>query len=114
MKAVVYDKYGPPEVLHFKDIQKPSPKDNEVLIKVHATTVHRGDVRMRGFIVPRVMWLMARIALGIRGPRKKVLGMELAGEMHARNCARSLTELIRGSRLLNPTDMSVKVTKRGM
>ncbi len=81
MKAVVHDKYGPPEVLHFKEIRKPSPKDNEVLIKVYATTVHRGDVRMRGFIVPRGMWLMARIALGIRGPRKKVLGMELAGEI---------------------------------
>ena len=81
MKAVVYEKYGPPEVLHFKDIQKPAPKADEVLIKVYATTVHRGDVRMRGFVVPRGMWLMARIALGIRGPRKKVLGMELAGEI---------------------------------
>ena len=81
MKAVVYEKYGPPEVLHLKDIQKPAPKADEVLIKVYATTVHRGDVRMRGFVVPRGMWLMARIALGIRGPRKKVLGMELAGEI---------------------------------
>jgi len=81
MKAVVYDKYGPPEVLHFKDIQKPAPKEHEVLIKVYATTVHRGDARMRGFVVPRGMWLMARIALRIRGPRKKVLGMELAGEI---------------------------------
>jgi NADPH:quinone reductase-like Zn-dependent oxidoreductase len=81
MKAVVFEKYGPPEVLQLKEVEKPTPKDNEVLIKVYATTVHRGDVRMRSFTVPPGMWLMARIALGFRGLRKKILGMELSGEI---------------------------------
>lgn len=83
MKAVVYTRYGPPEVLHLTEIAKPVPKANEVLIKVHATTVTVGDTRMRSFTVPRGQWLPARLYLGIRKPKRAILGMELAGEIEA-------------------------------
>jgi len=85
MRAVVYEKYGPPDVLELREVEKPAPKDNEVLIKIRATTVHRGDTRMRGLNIPGPRWqlLFARLFLGIRKPRKKVLGMELAGTIES-------------------------------
>lgn len=83
MKAVVYEKYGSPDVLELREVAKPTPKDNEVIIKVYATTVAAGDCRARSFSVPRSVWLPARIALGIRKPRKAILGLELAGEIES-------------------------------
>lgn len=83
MRAVVYTHYGPPDVLQLQEIARPSPRANEVLIKIHATTVTIGDCRMRSFTVPRAQWLPARLYLGIRKPRRPILGMELAGEIAA-------------------------------
>ena len=83
MKAVVYTKYGPPDVLQLQDMAKPSPQAREVLIKVHATTVTIGDCRMRSFTVPPEQWLFARLYLGVWKPRRKILGMELAGVIEA-------------------------------
>lgn len=81
MKAIVYTRYGPPDVLELKQVEKPIPKENEVLVKVKATTVTVADIRSRSFTVPPAFWLPARITLGIRKPKKEILGMELAGEV---------------------------------
>jgi NADPH:quinone reductase-like Zn-dependent oxidoreductase len=81
MKAIVCTKYGPPEVLQLKEVPKPTPKDDEVLIRVLATTCHIGDVRVRSFDVPFWQKVPFRIYLGIRRPKRPILGMELAGEI---------------------------------
>jgi NADPH:quinone reductase-like Zn-dependent oxidoreductase len=89
MKAIVCSKYGPPEVLQLTEVKKPTPKENEVLIKVIATTVHIGDTKVRrlepglGPVKDFFFKPMMRILLGFRGPRKKILGMELAGDIEA-------------------------------
>jgi NADPH:quinone reductase-like Zn-dependent oxidoreductase len=84
MKAIIYTKYGPADVLHLENVEKPTPKDNEVLIKVHAATVTAGDVNMRGFtfVLPGFGFL-PRLMFGIQQPKKTILGTEVAGEIEA-------------------------------
>jgi NADPH:quinone reductase-like Zn-dependent oxidoreductase len=83
MKAIVATKFGTPGVLQLHDVEKPAPKDNEILVKVHATTVTVGDTRMRSLNVPLVFWLPARITLGFTKPKHPIYGMELAGVVEA-------------------------------
>jgi len=81
MKAIVCTKYGPPEVLQLKEVEKPIPKDNEVLIKIHAASVTVSDCIIRSGKVNILLWLPMRIFVGFRRPRKPILGLELAGEV---------------------------------
>jgi 2-desacetyl-2-hydroxyethyl bacteriochlorophyllide A dehydrogenase len=81
MKAIVYTKYGPPDVLQLQEVAKPTPKDHEVLIRIDATTVTAGDCELRSFKIPLLIWLPLRLYMGLRKPRKQILGQELAGEI---------------------------------
>jgi len=81
MKAIVYTKYGPPDVLQLKEVEKPTPKDNEVLVRVYATTVTKYDCWQRSCTAPTGFWLPNRIASGLRKPKKIILGTELSGEI---------------------------------
>src|SRR5690606_38860086 len=73
----------PPEVLELRQLDKPVPKDDEVLIKVHASTVTAGDCEMRSFQFPVLLWIPLRLFFGVRKPRRNVFGQEFAGEIEA-------------------------------
>ena len=83
MKAIVCTRYGPPDVLQLREIERPSPKDNEVLIRLQATTVTAGDCGLRSLKFPLLYRLVVRVGFGFRAPRNKILGQELAGEIEA-------------------------------
>jgi NADPH:quinone reductase-like Zn-dependent oxidoreductase len=83
VKAVVYTKYGPPEVLKLAEVEKPTPKDHEVRIKVFATSVTKYDCWARSSTAPPGFWLMSRMGSGFREPKQPILGTELAGEIEA-------------------------------
>jgi NADPH:quinone reductase-like Zn-dependent oxidoreductase len=91
MKAIVYTEYGSPDVLQLKEIAKPAPKDNEILVKVHATPINYGDLTARNFAhlspsefnMPMPLWLPARLSFGWNKPKINILGSELAGEVEA-------------------------------
>lgn len=84
MKAIVYTEYGPPDVLQLREVDKPSPRDNEVLIRVYATSVTTGDCNARNAVfVPAGFGPLQRLVFGLRKPKKPILGVELAGEIEA-------------------------------
>lgn len=91
MKAVICTKYGSPEVLQYTKIEKPTPKENEVLIKIHATAVTASDCVIRSFKIPgnpsfpkkQIMQLLMKIFLGFSKPRNPILGLVLSGEVEA-------------------------------
>ena len=91
MKAIVYAQYGPPDVLQLKEVEKPTPKENEVLIRIYATSVGYGDLVARNFKeispgefnMPFPFWLISKLYFGISKPKITILGSELAGEVEA-------------------------------
>lgn len=104
MKAIICTKYGPPNVLELREVAKPIPKDHEVLIQVHATTVTSGDCRVRSFRSPLLFWIPMRIVLGFTKPRKPILGVELAGQVVA--AGNRVTRFKPGDRVFGMTGMS--------
>jgi NADPH:quinone reductase-like Zn-dependent oxidoreductase len=106
MKAIIWTNYGPPDVLQLKDIPKPIPRDNEVLIKVHVATVTAGDCEVRRFEIPLEYWFFARMMFGIRKPKRvKILGGELAGEIE--EIGKDVTRFSEGDRIFGSTEMSL-------
>ena len=84
MKAIVYTEYGQPEVLQVKTVEKPFPKDNEVLINVRAAEVTKADCEMRSFqFQVKWFWLPLRLAFGVTKPKKQILGGYFAGEVES-------------------------------
>ncbi len=91
MKAIVYTAYGPPNVLQLKEVEKPVPKDDEILVKVNAVSVNYGDITARNFRylsasefhMPLLLWLPARIGFGYNKPKRQILGNEFAGVVEA-------------------------------
>ncbi|MFJ9383768.1 NAD(P)-dependent alcohol dehydrogenase [Peribacillus sp. NPDC101481] len=104
MKAMICTKYGTPDVLELKEVAKPTPKENEVLVKVHAATVASGDIRVRSFKSPFFLWLPMRIFLGLRKPRKPILGVELAGGIE--ETGSNVKKFKKGDRIFAMTGMN--------
>lgn len=105
MKAIIWPKYGSPDVLELHEVAKPTPKNNEVLIKIVAATAFAGDCEMRRFDFPPSFWLPLRLYFGLIKPRIKTPGQELAGEIEA--VGTDVTEFKIGDEVFAPTDMKL-------
>jgi NADPH:quinone reductase-like Zn-dependent oxidoreductase len=105
MKAVICTAYGPPDVLQLIEVEKPTPKDNEVLIRIHATTVSRADCEIRRFHFPAYIWLPLRLYFGVLKPRVRVLGQEFAGQVEA--VGKDVTSFAPGDRVFGTTGIGL-------
>jgi len=104
MKAAVCQRYGPPEVVQIRDVPKPVPADDEVLVQAFATTVNSGDARVRALRVPLGLKLAMRLKLGIAKPRLPILGLDVAGRVEA--VGRAVTNFQPGDRVIGSRDFA--------
>jgi NADPH:quinone reductase-like Zn-dependent oxidoreductase len=105
MRAIVCTAYGPPEVLQLRDVPKPVPKDNEVLVRIRATTVSAADCELRRFDFAAWIWVPIRLAFGVRRPRQPILGQELAGDVES--VGKDVRSLRQGDRVFAATGIGL-------
>ncbi len=105
MRAAVYKKYGSPDVLKVEEVAKPTPKENEVLIKIKAASVTAGDCEVRRFDISPFFWLPVRLYMGILTPRKNILGQELAGVIE--EVGEKVTKFKKGDQVFAATEMDL-------
>ncbi|MCB1754451.1 MAG: NAD(P)-dependent alcohol dehydrogenase [Gammaproteobacteria bacterium] len=105
MKAAIWTAYGSPEVLEVQDVATPTPKNNEILVKIVSSAVTTGDCRMRRFDVPSGLWLPTRLAFGVFKPRKNIIGMDFSGEVVAAGKGVSLFK--KGDRVFGTAGMAL-------
>ncbi|PRX57382.1 NAD(P)-dependent alcohol dehydrogenase [Flagellimonas meridianipacifica] len=98
MKAAICSKYGPPEVLKIQEVAAPVPNEEEILVEVRTSTVAAADYRVRSFKVPMLMWLPARLMMGITKPKRQILGAEFAGVVTA--CGKRVSRFKPGDEVL--------------
>ncbi|AFH60722.1 NAD(P)-dependent alcohol dehydrogenase [Paenibacillus caseinilyticus] len=103
MKAMVCTQYGSPDVLELREVAKPAPKAKELLVRIHAAAVTSGDIRVRTFNSPLLMWIPMRLVLGLTRPRNPILGVELAGVVEA--VGKEVTRFKPGDRVFALTGM---------
>ena len=105
MRAIVCTAYGPPDVLQLRDVPKPVPKDDEVLVRIRATTVSAADCELRRFDFAPWIWVPIRLAFGIRRPRQPVLGQELAGDIES--VGNDVGSFVKGDRVFAATGIGL-------